>query len=285
MLNEAYKTHFYYSEEVNPSEPLFLSIHISTRSLIYSISTDNFKSIVELAHFEWNSSQNDTKFIQDRVKYLMQYQLLDQKKVEKVNISLLNSEFTLIPDAYSELNNTKLLLKFNTGVEHSKNSYIHHLNGVDFCYTASGELINYLEKTFTNALIRHSGAITINLFFSQFSLQQCNLFLNIHNGLVELAVKENNNLLFYNVFNYETDEDVLYYLLFTMEQLNLNPLLVNLCIAGQFDTNENLVRNIKKYIKSVNFCVIDSSIQLKGKLNQLPHHHYFTILNQHLCEL
>jgi hypothetical protein len=77
------------------------------------------------------------------------------------------------------------------------------------------------------------------------------LFLIINDGLIEIAAKSNNNLLFYNVFSFENNEDVLYYLLFMMEQFSLNPLSTRLLIGGQVQTNDSLIISIKKYIKHV----------------------------------
>ena len=70
-----------------------------------------------------------------------------------------------------------------------------------------------------------------------------------------------------------------------MEQFNLNPLYVKLAIAGQRGSSDELIKSIKKYIKQVNYCVTDQTINLSGDLSNLPRHYYFTLLNQHACEL
>ena len=70
-----------------------------------------------------------------------------------------------------------------------------------------------------------------------------------------------------------------------MEQFQLNPLYVRLSLAGQRSLSDDLIKSIKKYIKQVDFCVTDSSVNLNGDLSTLPQHYYFTLLNQHLCEL
>jgi hypothetical protein len=285
MLGEAYKTIFYYGEQINNAETACLSLFISQNSFMYAVSESNFISVSELGHFEFISSGNSVNNISDQVILLVQNQLLHQKKFKKVNIAILNADFTLVPQAYALSGDAKPLLQFATGLKQIKNTLVHHLDGIDFCFTSQPELISYLEKTFTNASIRHAGAITIHLLFSQHSLLQSQLFLTIGDGFMELAAKDNNKLLFYNVFHFESDEDILYYLLFTMEQFSLNPLYVNLSIAAQRPINDVLIKNIKKYIKTVNAVVHDSSIKLNGDLNHLPQHYYFTLLNQHLCEL
>ncbi len=69
--------------------------------------------------------------------------------------------------------------------------------------------------------------------------------MNIGDGFIELAAKEKNELVFYNVFNFENNEDILYYLLFMMEQIQLNPLQVKLSVAGQRAVSDDLIKSIK----------------------------------------
>ena len=96
--------------------------------------------------------------------------------------------------------------------------------------------------------------------------------------------KKNGDVIFYNVFACNTGEDILYYFLFTMEQLQLDPLQTRLCIATQRQVNDPLFVSIKKYIRHVEFCV-STGLIYKGDLAQLPSHAYFTLLNQYQCEL
>jgi hypothetical protein len=285
MTSEAYITKQYYSEKIPKTEPVCLSMLVGHHSFMYAVSTDNFKNIVELCHVEITRFINPADDLTDKISFLVHNYLLHQKKFEKVNIAFLNSEFTMVPEAFAANREMKPLLKFATGAEQVKRSLQHHLKNFNFCFTIEQDLISYFEKTFPNVSIRHLGAVSILLFFSQHSLVNSNLYLNIGDGYIELAAKEKTELLFYNVFNFENNEDILYYLLFMMEQFQLNPIYTRLVISGQRSLSDDLIKNIKKYIRQVSFSVTDPSVQLKGELATLPQHYYFTLLNQHLCEL
>jgi len=285
MLSEAYITKYFAGSDAVISEPMDLSLVISAGTFMYAVSANNFKNVVELCHVQLGDPGNQAYDLTERVSFLVQNYFLNRKKFQKVNISFLNSDFTMVPEAYAEQDLVKPFLKFATGAGQVKNLMQHQVNGMKFCFTPNTDLSSYLERTFSNASIKHAGAVTINLLFSQHALKSCNLFLNIHDDVIELAAKETNNLLFYNVFNYSTSEDILYYLLFMMEQFALNPLYARLCIGGQKPAGDELIQNIKKYIKQVDLCVPDPSVTLEGELGQLPKHYYFTLLNQHLCEL
>lgn len=285
VTGEAYITHQFYSQKTAVNEPLGLSMVLSPSSFMYAISTTGFRNVVELCHVEITHHANSAFNITDKLSFLVNNYLLHQKKFDKVNIAFLNNDFTILPEAYSSNADIKELLQFTSGANQVKNTFQHHLKNLNFCYTLEQELFAFLEKTFPNASIRHTGAITINMLFGQHSLLGVNLFLNIGDGYIELAAKENSDLLFYNVFNFSNNEDILYYLLFAMEQFNLNPLQIKLAVAGERSSSDELIKSLQKYIKHVSFCVIDANINLNGDLVQLPKHYYFTLLNQHVCEL
>lgn len=286
VSNEPYITTYFKSEKPLNTEPLFLSVLVTPNSFMYAISTNNFKNVVELCHVELVHLTNTVFNLTEKVSFLIHNYLLPRKKYEKINASFLNSTFTLSPGSFIKDSDTKALLQFTTGTELTRGYSLHRLKDFNFYYAIDGELTDLFEKTFPNVSIKHAGAVGIDLFFSQHSLADKDLFLNIGDKHIELTGKKNNRLLFYNVFHVDSNEDILYYLLFTMEQFQLNPLYTRLSISGeQSATDALIIKNIKKYIKQVSFCVTDASVNLTGELSTLPKHYYFALLNQHLCVL
>ncbi len=261
-----------------------LSLFFSSNSLIFCEFTADFTQIIQLVDVEFNIQNNPTLSVLDRLQFICNnYQLI--KTYNKVYISTLNLNFTLIPNTFASLNNEADLLKFGTGLTTVKNSLEHTLSNLKFCYTVEQDLKQFLEKKFPAAFIRHAGAVTLSLFTHQPFLENSDLFLNINNSFIEIIVKQKNNLQFYNAFNYQTTEDIIYYLLFTLEQLQLNPLTVKIAIAGQTDSNSELIISLKKYIKHISFLVNTTPTYFKNELINTPPHFYFTALNQILCEL
>jgi len=283
MLGEYYKEKLALENAANAKEANNLSVFISHNSFVFTVSGKNFKNVSRLVHVELSNAAGLAQSFGERVTFLLNNYRLVTQKFEKVIISVLNKDFTLLPESYSDSNDIKAFLSFSSGIAEVKNPLAHSIKNVKFCYTYEQELVQALEKAFPGAIIKHAGAINNELFFSNHSLSNANLFLTINDGLIEIAAKEKNDLLFYNVFNYENNEDVLYYLLFMMEQFNLNPLQIKLVISGQVQTTDPLILSIKKYIKQVSFVVHNTEIKLDGELTKLPQHFYFTLLNQHLC--
>jgi len=253
---------------------------------MYALFNENFSSVLEIGQTQINKTSFTLGDVSRNVEFLINTHQLNKLRFKETNICVMNSSFSLIPEAYAVNESSKLMLQFSSGVgEKVKNAYNVKFNQVNFSYSIEQELLLTLEKTFKNATVRHAGAVSINLLFSNSSLKSCDLLVNYHPGVFELVAKRNNSLLYYNVFNYETNEDVLYYLLFMMEQYDLNPLTTKLAIAGELDADSDLCKSVKKYIRHVNFAVNDKSFNTSFGQLKLPDHYFFSLTNQHLCEL
>ena len=281
-MSEGFLTKRFLSQEVKPGEPLFLSMFLGKQSFQYSISTNGFKNVVELCDehfvghaFHWN----------DAINFFVKNHQLQLKHFEKVNIVLLNNDFTMTPEAFVQESEIRKILHFTTGASNTASLIQHHVQNARFSFTVESELLSCLEKTFPQACIRHSVAISLHQLFNNHSLVNSEVFLNIGEHFIELAARNKSDVLFYNVFDFENNEDVLYYLLFMMEQFNLNPLLVRLRLAGQRAADDDLIKSIKKYVKQVDFGAHDPALNFSDEIKKLPSHYYFTLFNQQLCEL
>ena len=79
------------------------------------------------------------------------------------------------------------------------------------------------------------------------------MIVNFNMGHFEIVVLQNQKLLFFNSFDYKTPEDFLYYLLFTAEQLNMNPENFQLELLGTITQEDDFYQLAYKYIRNIDF--------------------------------
>ena len=77
------------------------------------------------------------------------------------------------------------------------------------------------------------------------------MYANIGENHFEILLVNKGKLTLYNTFEYSTKEDFIYYLLFTAEQLNLNPETLNLVLLGQVEKDDAFYKIAYKYIRNV----------------------------------
>ena len=90
----------------------------------------------------------------------------------------------------------------------------------------------------------------------------------IHKNLshFEIVVVQNQKLLFFNSFDYKTPEDFIYYILFTAEQLSMNPENFKLELIGMIQENDDFYQISYKFIRNVSLFDV----------NDLRWNNYFT---------
>lgn len=241
-------------------------------------------TITKIADVSFASAIKD---VQELNNYLIQFiseNDLSKQHFQNIYINWVGNHFTLLPSSFYEPEKARDLLEFNIGKNPDETVITNDVEDIKLVYSIPNDIKNTIDKLFPSHNLKHIGYSTVKLFFNHFQLKNAELFLNIHNGQTEIVIKKDKKPLLYNVFNTLSDEDVLYYLLFSVEQFNLNPSTVKVAIAANRETSDTLFTAVKKYIKNVDFAVSDKLIIRKEELEKLPHHFYFTSLNRLLCE-
>jgi len=283
MLTESYQIRHFTGHQFQSSDKTCLSLYLAPNTFVYAVSLSGFNEVFELGHMDFNPAS--AMQAEEKLSFFLRNFLLHKRSFEKVVVSVLNTDFTLLPLSFGTEQDVKDYLMFSNGDISGKHVFSHRIGDFRFCYALDADLRQLLEKTFNAVLIRHAGAINLSLFFDHRSFSTASAALFVGEKVMEIALKKNDKLVYYNVLNWSGTEDVLYYLLFAFEQFGFDPLSSPLLISGEFALDSELFKTLKKYVKHVHPVVTGQPVKLHKELAQLPGHFYFTLLNQHTCGL
>jgi hypothetical protein len=79
------------------------------------------------------------------------------------------------------------------------------------------------------------------------------VYLHVYEASFQIIVSDNGNLELYNSFDFQSKEDFIYYILFTLEQLDLDPETVKIKLLGSIEEHDELYTILYKYIRHVEF--------------------------------
>jgi len=102
-------------------------------------------------------------------------------------------------------------------------------------------------------------------------------FVNVTGSSFEIVVTKNKKLELYNCFDFKTKEDFIYYILFTAEQLNLNPEEFELILLGDIEKESELYTILYQYIRNIKFYYPTKTHAI---LEGVSSHSHFSLLNQ-----
>jgi len=102
------------------------------------------------------------------------------------------------------------------------------------------------------------------------------MVVNFNPDHFEVIVVQNQKLLLFNSFEYNTPEDFLYYLLFTAEQLSLNPESFQLELLGTINKNDPFYAIAYKYIRNISFLDV-SNLQEKNNYSTAQNQKHYIL--------
>jgi hypothetical protein len=104
------------------------------------------------------------------------------------------------------------------------------------------------------------------------------MIVHFSQGHFEIIVIQNQKLLLFNSFDYETPEDFIYYVLFTAEQLNLNPEKFALELIGDIDSENEFYKIAYKYIRNVSLIDVEA-LRWNNYFSEAENRKHFILFN------
>ncbi len=133
---------------------------------------------------------------------------------------------------------------------------------------------NFLFQNFGAFEFKHHATILIEKLLSKNKGTQC--YLHVSKNHIDVIVLKENALQFYNSFEYSSKEDLIYYVLFTAEQLKMDPEEFKLVLLGAIEKESDLYAILYKYVRNISFYESDNSL-LKST-SEFPGHAHFILL-------
>ncbi|USD24546.1 DUF3822 family protein [Flagellimonas marinaquae] len=174
-----------------------------------------------------------------------------------------NSMFSLVPKPIFNEGELPNYLKFNAKIMANDLIAYDEVPNQDIInvYIPYTNINNYIFELFGEFEFKHSGTVLINTLLNQnrpSSEPIC--YVQIAEREMEVMVISNKKLLFYNQFEYSTKEDFLYYLLFSLEQLQMDLEKVQLKLFGTIEEGDPIYDLCYQYIKNISVFVPGNTV-------------------------
>ena len=261
-----------------PERNLVLSIQVGLNGLSFLV-LDLFTKKVELIRdIKFSEKITPQQLLKNLIKEFDNIDLLNEN-FNKIQVIHDNEVQTLVPSALFEEVNLSDYLKFNAKI--FKNDFITYdaitNQEIMSVYVPYVNINNYIFEKFGSFEYKHSSTVIIDKVLQiEKNIKEKSLYVNVEKSNIDIIVINSNSLLFYNKFNYNTKEDFIYFILFTIEQLELNPEKLNCKFIGSILTDDELFKIAYKYIRNVSIVSYEKMNYFKDKNTE-----HFTILNSY----
>ena len=232
-----------------------LSIQVSLNGLSFCIYNPHTKNVVALEQHVFSDKQHPETITHKLREYFQENNAL-QEPFKKVFLIHNNALSTFVPEALFNDKNLSDYLKFNIKI--LENDFMAYdalkAHGLMNVYVPYVTVNNFIFEHFGAFEYNHFSTILVNTILSRVSeKKETCMFVHVQKEHFEIVVVKDQKLLLYNTFDYTTKEDFIYYILFTAEQLALDPEIFPLYLLGEVDNEDPLYTMAYTYVRNVFF--------------------------------
>jgi hypothetical protein len=202
------------------------------------------------------------------------------------NLSFISRPWAMVPEMLFDESKLNTLMKINF----PENDYADIISGkipgteVVFASRLPHLVIDAIPSGYAVNKIPHQLALTINALHELKGNQlNSGLFLRVNQQFFDVLFIEDQKVLFYNNFKYLQYADVLYFVLATIEELNLKADEVNVFLHGNELVKEILPNELKRHIKNIYLDKNWRGIAYSHHFEQLPMYQFKLLTGIYAC--
>ena len=270
------------NKDINTSNFQKLSIQIALNGLSFCTLDTLENRLTSLQHFQFSKCTHPVQLEEEVQTIFKTHAAIFDQEFQSVNVSHVNTLSTFVPKPLFSDKHLADYLKYNNKIlpndyitfdvitnNDMVNVYIPYVNINNFFFEKFGA---FQYKHFATILLEH-------LFQLSRTDEEATVYVHVQEQQFEIVVIQQKKLLFYNSFEYFSSEDFIYYLLYTIEQLQLNPNSLPLYFLGNIDKSDVLYNVAYTYIRHVDLLEKNVLFGFDDEIEKPASHRDFTLLN------
>lgn len=192
-----------------------------------------------------------------------------------------NNLSTFVPSPLFDENYLGSYLQYNTKVFESDFFAFDEISNyeINAVYIPYVNMNNFFIDKFGTFDYKHANSILVTkLLDTSRNIDTTKMMVHFNHGHFEIVVIQNQKLLLFNSFEYQTPEDFIYYILFTAEQLNMNPENFPLELIGNITTESPFFKIAYKYIRNVSLIDVED-LRWNNYFSEIENRNHFILFN------
>ncbi|WP_224483200.1 DUF3822 family protein [Robertkochia aurantiaca] len=232
-----------------------LSIQVSLNGLSFCILDTAHDKVLVLESFPFKEKAHPESLVAE-LKKLMEHDDIRESDFRAVRVVHENELNTFVPKPLFSESNLADYLKYHIKI--LENDYINYdeLKELEMfnVFIPFTNVNNYIYDQFGSFEYKHAATVLIESLLKKRRKDEGEaMYVQVGEQQFNITVIRGNKLMLYNSFPYQAPADFIYYILFTFEQLELNPDTTTLHLMGEIDKNDERYRLAYKYIRNVVF--------------------------------
>ncbi|RDC62606.1 DUF3822 family protein [Adhaeribacter pallidiroseus] len=267
-----------------------LYLTLSKHSIRFGAEDTIRHKFVLLEDYAFTNIFNPLQLVQQLREIIMEHAFLSTVKWHRVRVGIKNQKFTFLPGTLFEAGAAADYLKLHTEIDEFHDrvfSYQHPGLDMVAIYATDQYLPTFLQTTFQpeTVQIRHqTSALIETLLHLTERIPTKRLYAYVEQNYLTLIVIKNGTLEFCNMFYYASPEDFIYFLIFVMQEQELNPDQDVVTVWGDLLHDSDLFDILRKYVRHLQLGKKPTNLSYSYKFDEMFEHRYLEVFSLHFCE-
>lgn len=254
-----------------------LSLQVALNGLSFCVFDTLNEKVLDLQEIRFNYTQS----LEDQLwRTFVDFPSLT-KTYDEIVVLHDNNFNTFVPKPLFDENYLGSYLQYNTKVFESDffaydESETNDMNNVHVPFV---NVNNFLIDQFGSFDYKNVNTVLVSKLLNlSRNKEEKQVYIHFQETHFEIVITHNLKLLFYNSFEYKTPEDFVYYLLFTLEQLQLNPETVSVYLLGKISEEHPCFEIAYRYVRNISL-LDTSNLEAKYSLSESETLQHYILLN------
>ncbi|MBC3847946.1 DUF3822 family protein [Winogradskyella echinorum] len=258
-----------------------LSIQINLNGLSFCILNKETNTIEFLKTIAFANKLNPANVL-NHLKAELSSNTVFSEDFDAVLVIHQNELSTLVPKSLYDEKNKADYLKFNSKILRTDFITEDEITANDSInvYVPYVNINNYIFDTFGEFVYKHASSVLIDTILEKENTSEDPIvYINSNKNTIEVLVVDKGQLQLFNVFEYHSKEDFIYYLLFVFEQLKLDVETTHVKLSGAIDKEDELYTILYTYVRHIDLISTDFKFKISNTITTDNLHQHYLILN------
>jgi hypothetical protein len=198
------------------------------------------------------------------------------------SVAFVNFPSTLVPSSLYKKEERETILAFNTKTKGKALADTIPSQEANLIYSVPESILTIVSNFFPKAKQKAQESILIQQY-RQLNTNTEKAYLYLNQKKVTITFFKKNKLVFNNTFTYITKEDLLYFVLFSFEQLKLSTENIAVILFGAIEKDDEYFNLLYDYIRNLKLGKRPHQFNFPAEFDSLAEHKYFGLFAQVLC--
>ena len=231
-----------------------LSVQVSLNGLSFLVTRPGSNEVVFFIEKTFDHSTTPEELLMDIESIIFKNEILNSSFSE-VYVIYSTPVYSLVPASLFDETKASEYLKFNSKI--LANDYMAHdvleNEKIVVVYVPLMNINNFFFEKFGAFNYFHSTTVLLKTILAKEKYSLPKMYLHFQKNSFDCIVLKNGALQLCNTYSFKTPEDFIYYTLFCMEQLNLNPENIPVILCGDIEKDDDNYKMAYAYIRNVEF--------------------------------